>query len=274
MNNMLDATILIDNIASGDLISEWGFAICVTYNGKKYLLDTGGSDKYLDNARKLGISIDEVDVAVLSHAHYDHSGGYGSFFNVNSKAQLYVSENCCEDCYFKIGPVRKYVGFPRGVLAANDSRINRVAGFAKVDDGVYIVPHLKNNLERIGKKAHMYRKVDGRVIPDDFSHEQSLVFETDKGLVVLNSCSHGGLHNILADVNHFLPGKSVHMTIGGLHLAATSNKDVREIAATISKLSIEHVITGHCTGKRAYKILKEELGDKVSQMHVGMEINV
>lgn len=271
---MFNSTIIIDNIASGDLKSEWGFSIYIEYNNKKYLLDTGGSDIYLQNAIKMNIPIEEIDVAVLSHAHYDHSGGYGSFFEKNSKADLYVSDSCKEDCYFKLGPVRKYVGFPKGILTKYENRIKKVSGMQQIDDGVYIIPHIKNNLEKIGKKAHMYRKVDGKIIPDDFSHEQSIAFDTEKGLVVLNSCSHGGLQNILADINHYLPDKKVYMTIGGLHLAGTSNKDVKEIAGIISRLSIEHVITGHCTGKRAYKILEQELGSKVNQMHVGMKIEV
>lgn len=269
---MFDATILIDNIASGELISEWGFAAYIEYNGKNYLLDTGGSDKYLQNANKLGINIEDVDVAVLSHAHYDHSSGFESFYKNNSKAKLLVSEYCCDDCYFKLGPIRKYVGITKTL--SEHTRTTRVAGFQKIDDGVYIVPHLKNNLEKIGKKAHMYRRIDGKVVPDDFAHEQSLVYETSKGLVVLNSCSHAGLHNILNDVAHYLPGKNVYMTIGGMHLAASSKKDVVEIANKISGLQIERVITGHCTGKRAYNILHNELGDMVELMHVGMRLKV
>lgn len=266
---MFNSTILIDNIADGELVSEWGFAVYIEYNDKKYLLDTGGSDKYLDNARKLGIDIADIDVAVLSHSHYDHSGGYKSFFEINKKAELLVADACCEECYVKFGPIRKRVGIPRGILG--NERVHKVNGLYKIDDGVYIVPHLKNELEKLGKKAHMYRKVDDKIIPDDFSHEQSLVFETDKGLIVLNSCSHGGLNNILADVNHYLPGKKIYMTIGGLHLAGESNKNVKEVAKIIKSLDIEHVVTGHCTGNRAFNILKKELGDKVSQMHVGMK---
>lgn len=271
---MFDAKILIDNIADGELISEWGLAVYIEYGGKKYLLDTGGSDKYLENATRLGIDISDIDVAVLSHAHYDHSGGYGSFFEKNNKAKLYVANSCTENCYVKIGPIRKCVGFPRGILGENSDRIERVSGIRAISEGVYIVPHIKNNLEIIGKKNHMYRMVESKLVPDDFDHEQSLVFETDKGLVVLNSCSHSGLQNILKDVEYYLPGKKVYMTIGGMHLAAQSNKSVKSVAETIKGLSIEHVITGHCTGKRAYNILKRELGDKLEQMHVGMKVSV
>lgn len=115
-------------------------------NGKKYLLDTGGSNLFLDNAGKLGIDISEVDCAVLSHAHYDHSLGMEAFFRANSKADFYVSPNARENCYAGFGFLSKYIGLPSG----------------------------------------------WKYLPDDFTHEQSLVFRTDNGLVIFNSCSHSG----------------------------------------------------------------------------------
>ena len=76
---MLKATILIDNIADGALLSEWGFCAHIEYRGKNYLLDTGASDRYAANARELDIKLSDVDTAVLSHAHFDHSDGMEAF---------------------------------------------------------------------------------------------------------------------------------------------------------------------------------------------------
>lgn len=272
---MFKATILVDNIAHGGCRAEWGFCVHIRYGGRTYLLDTGSSDLYLANAEKLGIRIGDVDVTVLSHAHYDHSGGYGSFLRENRTAPLVVSPACREDCYFKLGPIRKYVGVPRGLLARGGSRIQPAPnGLYPLAEGVWVVPHLPNGLDEIGRRAHMYRRVEGRIVPDDFSHEQSLVFDTPKGLVVLNSCSHGGLQNIVRDVQHYLPGRPIHMTIGGMHLAGMRPFAVREIARTIDALHIDRVVTGHCTGKRPFAVLREVLGDSVQQTYVGQVIEV
>ena len=269
---MLKATVLIDNIAENGFLSEWGFCVWISYKGKNYLLDTGSSDKYLQNAEKLGVKLSDADFAVLSHAHFDHSGGYDSFFAQNEKAKLFLSAACGENCCFKLGPIRRYIGVPKGMLNKHAGRIEAVDGFCELDEGVWLVPHIKNDLEKIGKKAHMARRENGRFVPDDFNHEQSLVFETDKGLVVFNSCSHGGLQNILKDVEHYLPGKSVYMTVGGLHLKSYGDKEVRRIAELIKSLGIERVITGHCTGDKGFAILKDVLGDSVVQTSVGMSI--
>ena len=268
----MKATILIDNIADNGFVSEWGFCVWIEYRGKNYLLDTGSSDKYLSNAKMLGIDVRDADFAVLSHAHYDHSGGYDSFFENNKKAKLFISSGCGENCYFKLGPIRKYIGLPLGMLNRHADRIEVVEGMRTLADGVWLVPHLENGLDAIGKKAHMARRENGRCVTDDFSHEQSLVFEMDKGLVVFNSCSHGGLQNILADIEHYLPGKSVYMTVGGLHFKGSSKKDIFGVAQMIKGLSIQRVVTGHCTGDKGFEILRAELGDKVVQTSVGMVI--
>ena len=82
-------TVLIENRASGELCCEHGLSIYIEHYGKNYLLDTGASNTFMKNARKMQISLADVDAAFLSHAHYDHSGGYGGFFEEN-KRQRYI----------------------------------------------------------------------------------------------------------------------------------------------------------------------------------------
>ena len=97
--NELKATVLIDNIASEGLLNEWGLSFFIEYRGKKYLLDTGASGKFADNAASLGINLSEADFGILSHAHYDHSDGMARFFEENKKAKFYIREGAAEDCY-------------------------------------------------------------------------------------------------------------------------------------------------------------------------------
>ncbi|MBQ0025266.1 MAG: MBL fold metallo-hydrolase [Bacteroidales bacterium] len=91
--------VLSDNIGDGDLKGEWGLSLFIEYEGKRILLDTGGSGLFLTNAKLLGTDIASVDAAVLSHAHYDHSLGMDDFFEANSKAFFYISPYADEDCY-------------------------------------------------------------------------------------------------------------------------------------------------------------------------------
>ena len=116
----------------------------------------------------------------------------------------------------------------------------------------------------------MYQKKPDGWQPDDFSHEQSLVFDTDKGLVIFNSCSHGGAANIIREVADTFAGKKVYGLIGGFHLYNKSEEEIRTLAGKIKKTGIAYVCTGHCTKDKAYGILKEELGGMLHQLHVNL----
>ncbi len=251
---------------------EWGLSVYICYGDKKILLDSGSTNLFLENMRKLGIDVSDIDYAVLSHAHYDHANGFPAFFDNNDKAKLYIRDCTANDCYARKKIFRKYIGIPRKMLAKYPDRIEKVSGDCKLTDGVWLIPHKTAGLDSIGKRELMFRRTPGGWMPDDFAHEQSLVLETDKGLVILNSCSHGGAANIINEVKSTFPDKKVYGLIGGLHLFNKSEAEIREAAAKIRDTGIEYVCTGHCTKDRAFGILKEELGDTVVQMKVGYQI--
>lgn len=265
----MKASVLVDNIKNGDMKGEWGLSIYIEYNGRTILLDTGASDLFVTNAEKMGLPISDVDAAVLSHAHYDHADGMKYFFKNNAEAKFFL-RNPEAECYAKKWIFRKYIGIPKDVRRDFSDRITAAEGDVQLYDGVWLIPHKTEGLDKIGKKENMYRKDFGRLQYDDFSHEQSLVFDTEKGLVIFNSCSHGGADNIINETAATFPDKKVHAIIGGFHLYNKTEAEVRELGRKIRDTGIEYVCTGHCTGEKSYDILKEELGDILHQLHVGM----
>ncbi|MDS1002345.1 MBL fold metallo-hydrolase [Clostridium sporogenes] len=268
---------LIENKSNSELIGEHGLAIYIKYNGKRYLLDTGASDSFIDNALKLGIDLSMVDAAILSHGHYDHSGGYNGFFHINKKANVYIREEAKELCYGKIGPFKRYIGIPKGILNKYEDRFIYVDKDYKIDEGVWLISHKADNLETKGKKAHMYRMTENGLKPDNFYHEQSLVFDTDDGLVILNSCSHAGIDTIVEEVKDIFEGKKVLAVIGGFHLMGITGtrsmrikaEEVEGLGNRLAQLGVEHIYTCHCTGEPAYKILKKTLGNGIEYFSTG-----
>lgn len=267
-------TVLSDNIGCGVLKGEWGLSFHIDFNGRKYLLDTGGSDLFLSNAKQLGIDIAKVDCAVLSHAHYDHSLGMEAFFRVNSKAEFFVSPNADENCYAGLGFLSRYIGLPKGILSSYKDRIKSPSGIAEIDKDVFVVPHSTDGLSKIGRRSHLYVRRGWRYVPDDFTHEQSLVFRTVSGLVIFNSCSHSGADVVMEEVGRAFPGENVSAYLGGLHLFRLSDGEVRDIAGKIQNAGIKRVITGHCTGDRAYEVLKSCLGEGIEQFHCGIVLEL
>ncbi len=267
-------TVIIDNIPNGDLQGEWGLSLLVRYGDRNILVDAGSSDAFAENMKKLGLEIGDVDAAVLSHAHYDHSLGMARFFSDNDKAPFLLREGAGENCYAKKFFFRKYIGIPKGILKKYGDRIRMISGDHELYEGAWLIPHKTEGLESIGRREMMYVRHGLRFLPDDFAHEQSLVLDTDKGLVIINSCSHGGAVNIINEVAATFPDKKVYGIIGGFHLFNKSEAEIREVCRGLRQTGVEYICTGHCTKERAYKIMREELGDKLDKLYSGLVIDL
>ena len=272
-------TVLVENSTSCRLYGEHGLSVYIEYDGKKYLLDTGASTLFAKNAKELGISLADIDTAFLSHAHYDHSGGFEAFFKENDKAEVYMQDTSAENCYFRTETGDKYIGIPVQLLEAYKERFHTLHTVCEVEKGVWAVPHSTENLDGMGRRAHMYRIVGDEFIADDFAHEQSIVFETEKGLVIFNSCSHGGIANIVREVQNAFAGKKIYAVIGGFHMMKLSGLDtlgipldeVVKVARELKELGVEKVYTGHCTGQKALDLMKPIMGEQLKEIHSGSQ---
>lgn len=265
--------VLIDNISKDELLCEWGLSVYIEYRDKKILLDGGTSGAFARNAKRMGIDLNAVDFGVLSHAHYDHADGLSAFFEENDHAPVYLRTGSEENCFKKEGTGYKYIGIREGFLEEYADRLKYVEGDVELAPGVYLLPYKTAGLAKLGEKAHMYREAEGVWSPDAFTHEQSLVFDTSRGLVIFNSCSHGGADNIIREVGETFPEKPIYALFGGLHLHESADEDVRALAERVRQTGIRKIYTGHCTGDRALEILKEELGDTVEAIYSGFTVD-
>lgn len=268
------ATFLIDNISSCSLASEWGLAVFIEYHGHKILLDTGAGPLFTENAAALGADLTQVEFGVLSHAHSDHAGGMETFFQLNHCAPFYLQAECKEDCFDLTDEGYTYAGIRRGLLGEYADRIRYVDGWFSPLPGVTLLPHSTPGLEQVGLKGKMFRQTQCCMVPDNFAHEQSLIFETDKGLVIFNSCCHAGADVIVREAAAAFPGSPLYAIIGGFHLFETSADEVRAFAHRLQETGVERIVTGHCTGEDAFVILKDVLGDHVQQMETGLVLEL
>ena len=271
MIQILEMTVLIDNVAEAPLASEWGLSILIHADNRTILLDTGASGLFAQNAEVLGIDLAKVDTGVLSHAHYDHADGMDTFFSLNQDAPFLVRDGRCENCFgIKEGNLR-YIGIQKGVLDRHDKRVQYVSGVYKICDGIWLVPHRKADYSAIALRNDLYTVDREERIPDDYAHEQSLVIETERGLVVFNSCSHIGMSNILKDISELLGRSDVCAYVGGLHLYKMTDEELDTLSEEIKSTSVEHFFTGHCTGDHAFGFFKERLGERIEQFSSGFQ---
>ena len=262
-------TVLIDNLASEPLAAEWGLSILITLDDRKILLDTGAGYHFAQNAERLGIDLADIDIGVLSHAHYDHADGLDTFFTLNRKALFLVREGSCENCYGLKDGTLTYIGIRSGTLEKHAERIHYISGTHVISDGIWLIPHRRLDYSSIALRNDLYAFHNGKCCPDDFAHEQSLVIDTEKGLLVFNSCSHTGMTNILADIQENLGQCDIFAYVGGLHLFKMTDEELDILCDEIKRTTVRHIFTGHCTGDHAFSILKSELGERIEQFSSG-----
>lgn len=273
-------TVLVENTGPSELKIEHGLSLYIEFNDKKYLLDAGPSDSFFKNAHALSIDLDRVDKAVLSHGHYDHGDGFMVFLNQYKDKVVYGAKKIFDDYYSGSGGSVHYIGLS-SKLKQMKNRFNTISMDTKIDEKIYLILDDVSNTKEIGVQKKLYKKVDDVLQPDNFDHELSLVFDTPKGLVICNSCSHAGLESIVDNIKKRL-NKPVYAYVGGLHMKSTKNhietssfteEQIQNLCIFIEK-NIQYVLTGHCTGNVSYDLLKKYLKDRIDFLTTGKTIEI
>ena len=273
-------TVLMENTGPSEFKIEHGLSLYIEFNDKKYLLDAGPSDSFFKNAHALSIDLGRVDKAVLSHGHYDHGDGFMVFLNQYKDKVVYGSKNIFDDYYSGSGGSVHYIGLS-SKLKQMKNRFNTISMDTKIDEKIYLILDDVSNTKEIGVQKKLYKKVDDVLQPDNFDHELSLVFDTPKGLVICNSCSHAGLESIVDNIKKRL-NKPVYAYVGGLHMKSTKNhietssfteEQIQNLCIFIEK-NIQYVLTGHCTGNVSYDLLKKYLKDRIDFLTTGKTIEI
>lgn len=254
---------------------------------RRILLDFGQSNKFMSNAKNMGIDLRDVNYAFLSHAHYDHSNGMKYFFKENNIAKLYLAYDSYKNKYYSthktLGIKHKhYVGIKKGYIEKYIDRLVFTKGLTNVYKNMYTLVHDTNKNNSLLKTKGMYvksfnkdmNKYNKEFLYDNFTHEQSLIFDTPNGLVIFNSCSHNGVDKIIKDAKDNFNNKNIYAYIGGLHLFNRSDEDILKVCDIFKEENISYVITGHCTKRHAMDILKEQLGNKFIETKSGLHIEI
>ena len=185
-------------------------------------------------------------------------------------APVYLRPQAGGDFFSLSTGAPRFVGIHRALWTEHRDRFRTAEGPAQLLPGVWLIPRTRVRPEFSSRERNLVRKVGpDRFVPDDFSHEQSLVLESGRGLILFNSCSHGGIVNIVDSVLSQLPGRRVHAVWGGLHMHSPGANDlncspdyVLAVADELDRLGVEELYTGHCTGQRAFDLLHSRLGDR------------
>ena len=267
-------TLMENTPGQADCLFEHGLSIYVETAKHKLLVDTGASDKFLNNAEILGVNLQEADTLILSHGHYDHAGGILPFALRNDKADIYLQKSAMDAFYHKDEEQERYIG-----IAPEISKLPKVKlmeGNYRIDEELFLFTGVtQRRLWPSGNKVLKVKRGE-EFIQDEFIHEQYLVIEEDSKRVLISGCAHNGILNIL-DKFRELYNTWPDAVISGFHLKKKSGytqedlDNIRQIAQELSKLQTTFY-TGHCTGEEPYGMMKEIMGEQLIYLHSGDKI--
>jgi len=238
----VEITILYDNyiFTEGlDLKSDWGFACIIDGAEKRILFDTGTKgDILVHNIKQLDVDLKNTELIIISHNHGDHMGGLPSIIESSKFKTIYIPGT-------------------EPFLPAESPQLF----FSKMRDlGISV------RYEPI--PVEICKDVWLTGIMGTQTHEQSLVFNTDKGLVVLTGCAHPGIVDIVKKAKEIV-NKDVYLVFGGFHLMSHSEEQVNEIIDQFRKLGVMKVGATHCTGDKAIDIFKKAFGENFVKIGIG-----
>lgn len=275
-------TTLVDNSSyNEELLKEHGLSVYIEHNGTNILFDTGLTNKFSMNAAKLDINLRDVDIAIISHGHYDHLGGLIDFLSLNDKAKVYLKREIFDTQYVSIkdGNILDR-GYPDELIDYKD-RFVFLDNDVTRDGDIVLINNIDNTYPLPKGNKLLYTTIDGEMERDDFDHELLFAIEHDDELIMFSGCAHNGVINMIGTLKKYFPDKNIKMIHGGFHLiesqfTVTETEDeIKEIATLMTKYAPKAMIyTGHCTSKNSLEQLKSYLGSCIEPFYTGHRIEI
>lgn len=273
-------TVLCENtVPSPALLGEHGFSAYIETPQGNLLFDTGQGMGLVQNAIRLQKDLRQVSQLVLSHGHFDHTGGLLAFIGVHGPCDIVAHPDVLSERFrwMPVGPEEKPVsiGIPwrEAYLTTRGARFRWHKEFAEIAPGVCITGEVPRQTSfETGDPKFVVRQ-DGQWGPDPFLDDYSLVLKTPRGLVVLLGCAHAGLINILDHVIARTGEDRIYAILGGTHLGFSPELQLESTISALKKYKVELLAVSHCTGQGPIARLASEFGKGFAFGHVGFVLS-
>ena len=274
----LKITTLVENtVKDRSLLGEHGLSFHIQADNKSIIFDTGQGMSLHHNASLLNINLNDISSIVLSHGHYDHTGGLKRLIDrdipgsIPGKMPLTIRahQGVFMEKYKKSNNHYKEIGMPASIKDSLHSSIKIILNKEPVEIEKNI--YLTGEIPEVKKNDGFYTlNNQNEYIPDSFRDEQALFIKTPKGLVVILGCAHTGIINTLEHIKS-LTDDNIYAVLGGTHLLNAREQELIETVEKIKELNINTIGLCHCTGIDSYAYLKSKLPHRVYYTCTGSE---
>jgi 7,8-dihydropterin-6-yl-methyl-4-(beta-D-ribofuranosyl)aminobenzene 5'-phosphate synthase len=274
-------TILCENLV-GRLggSGEHGFSVFIETDQGNYLFDTGNGHSIVANSLSFNKDFKSIRKIFSSHGHYDHTGGLPEVLKMKGKVDVYAHPYIFSDRISVLKEngkeTKRFVGIPykRGYLDSLGANFIFNTGFTEVEDKIFLTGEVPRITSFEKPDPRLFIEMDGKIYPDIFLDDQSLILTTERGFVLVLGCAHSGMINIIQHVIAKTGKEKFYAILGGTHLDFLAAEQLEESIMTLKKLEIEKIGVSHCTGIKAAFRLHQEFGDRFFYGCVGSVLEV
>ena len=275
----LQITTLSENTAGrGSFLAEWGLSFLVETDEANILFDTGQSISASHNADLLGIDLSRVDKIVLSHGHFDHTGGLRHVLRrIGKEIEIIAHPDIWQAKYVTHqGEEARYTGIPfhRQTLESLGARFNLTTEPVRITDNIMTTGEIPMVTDYEKIEPDLQVKEGNRFKPDKLRDDQALIVNTEAGLVVILGCAHRGIINTLYHARQIAGVKAIYAVLGGCHLLNATEERVWLTIAALKELEVQRLGVCHCTGLLASAIMAQEFGDGFFFNNAGTSISL
>lgn len=270
-------TTLSENTAAPGGLAEWGLSMLVEADGQKILFDTGGGIAAVHNAELMKINLAAVDHMVLSHGHYDHTGGLLEVLRRTGRKEIIAHPDVWARKYGSLdNSPKRYVGIPfvREALEVMGATFRLSRNPVRLSEHVMTTGEIPMVTDYEIVEKYLCVKEGDELKQDPLDDDLAMIIDTEFGLVVILGCAHHGIVNTLKQARKVAGKELIYAAIGGTHLVHASKERLEKTAAALQEMGVQYLGVSHCTGFHASAYLAREFGDRFFQNNSGTRLTL